>query len=99
MTTVPFPHYEARLFDGGIIDQLHRTGAVLIRDLDVNDNRALLTICQFIGRPTQARNPDAESRGIVEDGFVHRVEALLSPLKDRHGAAVLSTTNLEFQLH
>lgn len=98
---MPFPSFEARTLDAAsIVRTLHALGGVLIRNLAAEGtNASLLRLCRQIGLPTQMANPDAQAAGIVENGFVHRVEAKRQALRDRHGAAVLSTTNLDFRLH
>lgn len=98
---IPFPSFEACTIDSAcIVRTLHAVGGVLIRNLAAEEtNASLLRLCRQIGLPTETANPDAKVAGVVENGFVHRVEAKRRALRGRHGAAVLSTTNLDFRLH
>jgi len=76
--------------------KLKSEGIVLINNMPCQ-NESLLNLAKHLGRV--ASSGIGEQRCNIEDQNIHRIEALESPLIDPFQYPIISTTNLDFELH
>lgn len=83
-----------------ILKRLCLEGVVILKNVPVNSNDALIRISHALGVPSlSGLNREGGASSMVEDSFIRRVEAVESPIKNTLGKNVLSSTSDSFSLH